>query len=31
MDGNDVFNIGGKAKKGILVRVIGGKGEDSYY
>jgi len=27
--GNDIFNLNGETKKGILIRVIGGKGEDS--
>lgn len=29
LEGRDVFNIQGDVKKGILIRVIGGKGEDS--
>jgi hypothetical protein len=30
LDGDDIFNINGKTKKGIIVRVIGGKGEDHF-
>lgn len=30
LEGDDMFNVAGETKKGILVRVIGGKGEDSY-
>ena len=29
LNGNDVFNIEGEVKKGILVRIIGGKGTDT--
>jgi len=29
MDGNDIFEVSGKARKGILVRIIGGDDHDS--
>ena len=28
LDGDDLFEVKGEAKKGILIRIIGGKGED---
>lgn len=30
LDGDDVFNVKGKTNKGIVVRVIGGKGDDHF-
>lgn len=30
LEGKDVFNIHGDVKKGIIIRIIGGKGEDSF-